>query len=76
MFLISFKQHFRGDWIVNPLLNDRANSFDILFNALNVGGPPKSSRDLIQLTVLTGFLFPFILALWLNNKYFHARRKD
>ena len=27
------------------------------------------------ITVLTGFLSPFTLALWLNSKYFHARRK-
>ena len=30
----------------------------------------------MQLTVLTGSLFPFILALWLNNKNFHEKRKD
>ena len=36
----------------------------------------NQARDLMQLTVLTGSLFPFILALWLNSKCFHARRKD
>ena len=30
----------------------------------------------MQLTVLTGSLFPFILALRLNRKYFHEKRKD
>ena len=36
----------------------------------------NQARDLMQLTVLTGSLFPFILALWLNSKYFHAKIKD
>ena len=88
----AWAEHFRGDWIVNAWLNDQANSFDILFDARNVGWQNEISmrtnieqsayfrrnqaRDLMQLTVLTGSLFPFMLALWLNSKYFHARRKD
>ena len=36
----------------------------------------NQARGLMQLTVLTGSLFPFILALWLNSKYFHEKRKD
>ena len=36
----------------------------------------NQARDLMQLTVLTGSLFPFILALWLNSKNFHEKRKD